>query len=219
MYKITLNDNNYGAFISGVTSFFVDDIESFELKWLNNPKVSKQTKENYLKSKKGILISDYYVTTKDTNIFQRDPNAKVLKSYSFRFEEKEFEVHNFYEYKTVLYCKKAEVKYRKIRFDDNYYLIGCYRLEGVCRFDEFTNDWKECYNWGNQILNIKHQSDLLKNNHVYGSKEIYNNDIVETICWVTVACSKKENDLPNESDLISKEILDNLLIDIVGEGG
>lgn len=29
-------------------------------------------------------------------------------------------------------------------------------------------------------LNIKHQSDLLKNNYVYGSKEIYNNDIVDT---------------------------------------
>ena len=41
-------------------------------------------------------------------------------------------------------------------------------------------------------LNIKHQSDLLKNNYVYGSKEIYNNDIVDTICSVIVACSKKE---------------------------
>lgn len=50
-------------------------------------------------------------------------------------------------------------------------------------------------------LNIKHQSDLLKNNYVYGSKEIYNNDIVDTICQVIVVCSKKK-DLPNESDSI-----------------
>ena len=44
MYKITLFDQNLCSFVSGTTSFFVDEIKEFEKIWLTHSRVSDEQK-------------------------------------------------------------------------------------------------------------------------------------------------------------------------------
>lgn len=51
-------------------------------------------------------------------------------------------------------------------------------------------------------------------------KDIFAEDSVETCCWITVASSKNEGDfLFEEDELLSNEIIDRLMRDVLGEAG
>lgn len=227
MYKITLFDEVSCSFVSGTVSFFVDEIEEFEEGWLKNPLVSNDQKSRYRMSKEGYLVSDYYVTTEDNNIFQQDSAANVLEEADYLLQDRKFRLHNLYECESIMYAKEAWIKFRKIRFKDKYYWVGKYKLSGACIAEELDGKyWTNCHNWGNKILNIVNHSDILRKDFAGKrrtdcSKSIFEKDTVETYCWVPIAISEGgEYDFPfNEEYLLSDEILDRLMRDILGEAG
>ena len=221
MNKITLFDENCGGACSGVSQFFAEPLEEFERSWLHNPKVCDEQKSRYRISKAGYLISDYYTCSKDLNIFQEDDKAQVLLETEFQLEDREFRLKNFYNCAAIIYAREAQLKYRKIKFQDTYYWIGRYKLIGVCREDYLNHGyWMACNNYGNKILNMIQPSCMAGKIKRNCEKEIFCNDCLETCCWVTIRESKDENAYPfHEEYLLSEEIIDSLMCDILGEAG
>lgn len=226
MYKITLWDQNIGGCCSGIVSFFVDEIAEFEDEWLNSKYVSDEKKTRYKMSKAGKLVTDYYSTSEENNIFQQDNNAKVLEEKEYILKDRELWLYNFYGWETIVYAKEVIVKYRKIKFQDTYYWVGKYRLSGVCCQDDLEGKcWTVCCTWGNPIFTELQPSYALRQK-ADGSlehdcrKEIFCDDLVETFCWVTIVHSLKENKYPfDEEFLLSDETLAFLMRDIPGEVG
>ena len=218
MYKITLFDQNLCSFVSGTTSFFVDEIKEFEKIWLTHSRVSDEQKERYQLSKAGELVSDYYVTNDENNIFQKDDDASILEELEFVLNDKEFHLHNFFEYERIVYAKKAIIKYRKIKFKNDYVWIGRYQLFGVCAEDYLEeNSWITCKNWGNPVLVVNTKSgDWIRSQN----KETFAQDYIESYCWIPVLCSHNENEYPfNKEFLLSVKVLEYLMCDILGEAG
>lgn len=228
MIKITLFDENLCSVVSGTVSFFVDDdgLDEFEACWLNHPEIPYDKKDRYERSKAGELVSDDYTTSEKNNIFQCDSEAKILGQETFLLNDTMFKLHNFYDYASIIWAKEAGLIYRKIMYKGQYYLVGQYRLNGVCIEENAGKDyWRYCTNCGNKILKRMQPSEaylrtLTKSRRKKCSREIFVNDSIETCCWIVLGCYDKESDIPFDmKDLLSTQVTDWLMCDIVGEAG
>ncbi len=223
MYKITLFDENCVSFVSGTVSFFTDELEEFERSWLGNPHVSDDKKMRYLRSKNGECVTDYYSDSEELNIVQQDENAVILNEKEFVLDKKEFLLHNAFGCKVVVYAEKAYIKYKIIRFKDEEYLIGRYRLEGVCDVEEDRITDVSCY--GNPVINLVKPSDATALNEKGRyrqdrTKEEFRNDMAETFVWILVYRRYSKKEIPfDDNFLLSDEILAELMTDIPGEAG
>ena len=227
MYKITLYDENCSPICDGTTSFFVDEIDDFERKWFLQANESQV--ERYKRSKAGEIVTDYYSDSPELNIFQEDTAARVLFHRICQMSETIFELLNTYGYPFMIYAENAEIRVRGIEFNKKYYVVGQYKLCGVCKCMTFTDTLTEYFSvhvWGNPICesNVKHKSFWKdtpegRQPHLY-TKEDYKDDTIETYCWVTIAENISEEELRGydvqENDA---EFFSVLMRDIPGEAG
>ena len=96
MYKITLYDQNCSPICDGTVSWYVENLEEFEEKWLPlQSKLGVETIKRDYRSKLGEIVTDYYSDSEELNIVQQ-VDAKVL-------EEKDFYYYN----KSVEYTKRG----------------------------------------------------------------------------------------------------------------
>ena len=89
LYKVTLYDFWCHPLADGTESFFTEDIEDFQERWIKCG-ADKGRVERFLRSKAGELVTDYHETFNDEelNIVQRD-TCPI-------YDEKEFVLGNVY---------------------------------------------------------------------------------------------------------------------------
>lgn len=229
MYKITLYDHNCSPICDGIACFFVEELETFEEHWMNCTRVDEDQKLRFIRSKSGEIVTDYYSDDPELNIVQYDENAEILFENSYLLYDRTYTLYNTYDWETVLYAGEGCFHIRYIKFKDCYYLIGKYKLLGVCTqhhlHENKNSGWTECDVYGNPIFEVEYHwrkrwidgKGLIRNDW---TKKKYLNDRVETYCWVTLACysTRDEFDL-NELEVLSDEMLSDLMRDIPGEAG
>ena len=234
MYKITLYDHNCSPICDGTASFFVDKLEDFEKYWLEHECVDEETKNRFLRSKNGEIVTDYYTDDPKYNIVQIDDNATILFEKEYAYDNKVFTLYNVYHCESKVYAKHAAIKLRYVKFNNQYHLIGTYKLTGVCErerrsdVDESDSGWRRCSVWGNPI-HIVDTTDSVKLNlwidengrrRLDYPKEKFENNTIETYCWVTVGSFSSENDLDKTSlNNLTNDFFAVLMADIPGEAG
>lgn len=228
MYKITLYDYNCNPIYDGVACLFVNELEEFEPLWLARER-DEERKKRYLRSKEGELVTDYYSDNSELNIVQFDENVEILGETKYKFKEKTYTLFNTYRWPSVIYARRTEITLRYIQFKGKYFLIGKYKLVGVCSEDhihgENGNGWCYCSTWGNPIHNKSINDEDFRIDedglHRYDwPKDKFSNDFIETYCWVTIGVfSEKDNFDIDEMDNLSDEMIEILIRDIPGEAG
>lgn len=150
----------------------------------------------------------------------------MIKKVGYELIDSEFELTNFYDCESTIYTSRAFIKYRIIKFAGFYFLVGKYSLLGVCREDEIHPPYyKRLSAFGNQVLKVKHISDQQSIDETgsikkYCEKEMFKNDLMETYFWITVRCSDTIEEISFDKDfLLSKETINDLMCDILGEAG
>ncbi|WP_317855475.1 hypothetical protein [Chakrabartyella piscis] len=223
MYKIMLFDRNGVGFCSGVASFFTEDLESFEKHWLDLED-DEDTKERYLKSKAGEIVTDYYSDDPSLNIVQQDPNCQILAEKKFVYHQKEWMLYNSYNCGSQYYADEVEIDLRHIKHQEQNFLIGKYKLTGVYTKDFFAADaYTVCNIWGNPVLiqtTSEETRDACRGRNIVMDKAVFRNEKIETYCWVTVGIydSPEEMNLAELTD-IPDELMERLMFDIPGEAG
>lgn len=227
MYKITLYDKNCNPICDSVACFFTEDIDEFERKWV--PLAGEKQVERFQRSKAGEMVSDYYDNYPEHNIVQVDKREEVLYEEKLHFSESTFTLYNTYWCETKMYVRDAYIRYRGIRFNEKYYLIGDYHLCGVCRErykDEATEFYETIIQWGNPICDVcvenkeRWSEEGGDRRVIIYPKEAYDKDEVKTFCWVCVEEDVTEGELLKlRQKLTTEEMLAKLMRDIPGEAG
>lgn len=225
MYKITLYDENCCPIFDGLAQFFVDRLEEFEIHWMEKSFVDEEKKMRFQRSKNGENVTDYYVDHPEYNIVQRDDGACVYWEKRFFYENQNFVTYNAYHCAMEIYAAYAEIAVRFIRFKTKYFLIGKYKLQGVCEkekiWEEKGTGWNTCSVWGNPIHLIKRKKEESwtdkdgRKRYDY-PKEHFAEDVMETYCWITLGEYEEELE---EIEELSDEMIARLLRDIPGEAG
>ena len=228
MFKITLLDFNCSPISDGTVSFFVEKLENFEEKWLVQEEIEEDEErvERYFRSKAGEMVTDYYSNNPELNIVQEDAQAQVLWEKEYLLEDRTYAVVNAYWCESKIYAKEAHIILRKLFFKGKEYLIGKYRLVGVCSACGAKEEgavWERCRAYGNPILLKKYVVQdryVTKDREVhYWNKEHFAEDELETYVWIALeGASLEELDIENAEGLTDK-ILEVLLADIPGEAG
>ncbi len=226
MYKITLYDNNCSPICDGVACFFTEDLEAFEQNW--QPHADEEQWTRYLQSKAGEIVTDYYSDNPELNIVQEDKDAEILFEKEIVFRNKMFTLLNAYNWEDEIYAEETHIVFRGIRFKEICYLIGKYKMKGVCR-KAFLSNNKEEYKtvtvWGNPVVKCNLQEKPVwyqtENGRAFYAyrKEDFKEDIIKTYCWVTVGTFSEEELTNDTLDLTSDEMIIRLLADIPGEAG
>jgi len=227
MYKITLFDCDLVSWCSGVERYFTDSLEEFEKHWMLLAD-DEEEKNRFLRSKQGEIVTDYYSDSPDLNIVQMDEKAQILKERQLDFENWKFKLANAYEWESQYFVKKAIFDIRYIKFQDEYYCVGKYRLEGVCRkHEDYENRWSECYCFGNPVLLKTCKKQERERWQVPGKdfyrsdfeREEFAEDIMEAYCWIVIRRIEADKLAKVMEEEITEELLTRLMRDIPGEGG
>lgn len=224
MYKITLYDNNCVPICSDTTMFFTDDLEEFERNWCH--RAEKEQLKRYMRSKAGEIVTDSYSVNPKENIFQEDKEADIFFEKEIVIKGRLFTLLNAYCCPVEVYAEETTIVFRGVRFLDEDFLIGKYKMNGVCQKMFSDMEAFERVNiWGNPIINSKRQEKVTWKEKD-GEREItiysvddFKDDYLETYCFVTVGIFSKEEILSGDIDLESDEILTRLFMDIPGEAG
>ncbi len=150
MYKITLFDETTDSFVSGTATFFTDDLALFEKHCILEK--TTDTQERYFRSKNGECVTDYYSDAPELNMVQFDADCELLASKSFAYQEKHITLLNFYGFKTELFASDVLITLAHIKHNGTYFLIGKYKLLGVCTKSRLDNTlYNKCTAYGNPI--------------------------------------------------------------------
>lgn len=225
MYKITLYDNNCCPIADGVTYFFTDNLDEFEQNW--RPSAYEEQWKRYERSKAGEVVTDYYSDSPELNIVQEDKNAEILFEKEIVIHDKLFTLLNAYRWESEIYAEETRIVFRGIKFKEKCYLIGSYKMKGVCEKDFFSKEERYRYIevYGNPVINCNVQEKPLwyeteEGREFYAyQKEDFQEDTLETYCFVTVGEYSEEELLNGSIDLESDETFVYLMRDIPGEAG
>lgn len=226
MYKITLYDENCSPICDGVTYFFTEDLDDFEKNW--RPRVREEKWERYERSKAGEIVTDYYGNDPAQNIVQEDKCAELLFEKEVVFHNKLFILLNAYGWESEVYAAETSIVFRGIKFNGDCFLIGKYKMAGVCERDMFSEDEEAFASvgiWGNPVINCRLQEKEMVQFTKEGrvrityTKADFKDDSLETYCWVTIGKYSEEELTSGTINLESDEMMVYLFRDIPGEAG
>lgn len=227
MYKITLYDHNSGGIADWTVCFFTDDIEDFQARWFHSRWVSEETKERFLRSKAGEMVTDYWIDSPDLNIVQQD-EAVVFAEKKVVLSDVTFGNYISHMYGSEFYVKQWDIHFKWIKFKKEYFRIASYKAEGVCRFDHiFVKRWESIFCYGNPVLENTVVYDPKYSGRVDESLwdnptvDDFKDNHVETICFLTNAVFKTKRKM--EKDIadfkVTGEVMDRLFDDVAGQDG
>lgn len=184
MYKITLYDYCCAPFCDGTFSFFVDDLEAFERRWLPITKRREPERaERYLRSKKGEIVTDYYSDDPLLNILQEDKYAEVLEEKVFCERDLDIELFNAYRWSSEYHFDRLTYALRRIRFGGEELIAARYGIKGVCT-EGFCGRTRARV-WGNPICAAKYQSPAHRDPDGEGlTAEVFSEDRIVCFVWL-----------------------------------
>ena len=224
MYKITLFDHNRPTCTSGVVKYYTQDIEDFTEKWLKLVR-NDYSKDRFLRSKNGEIVTDYYSNDPELNIVQKDDSCVIYHDKSIEINDRWITLYNGYNWPSNHHFAELKINIQYIKYDENFLKIATYTAEGVCTEDhigvevaKFGVDVAKYYNtqcYGNPVL-INDESGFHRSSNT--------NEFSNTIEFIAYLCINKFNNLDElnndyKNKGISEEELQILLSDIVGEAG
>ena len=216
MYKITLYDQNCCPISDGVVSFFTEDIEDFQKRWLET---DNDTKDRFLRSKNGEIVTDYYSDAPELDIVQQDIGA-VYGEKEVILENVTFEAFNAYNCPEKYHVDRWKIHFKWIRFKDEYYRIASYNAEGVCQYDDILKRWDSTTCYGNPVLEnfIAYEPE---NRDDRPGTEAYAENCISTICFLTNWVFENEQSLKGDIDnfAVTDKVMDVLFRDVIGEAG
>ena len=230
MYKIELYDECCSPIADGTESYFVDDIDDFEEKWI--PLVKERNPEKvdrYFKSKGGEIISDYWCDSEELNIYQEDNGARIIDEQDFEEVDFDITLTNVYDWPSNYHIQKLSYNIRKIVFKNKYYLVAKYHIKGIYRYDEYCDRWSDTiYHlvqadyFGNPIciLNMAKLYGFDKRRpeeemSVSNKPDNFLNDAIDCFVWLPIAYCDENTQIHR----LSENELAIMLRDIPGEGG
>lgn len=154
-WKITLYNQNLSPIADGTTCFFTDDIEAFQKRWfllLGNDANALQRKNNFLRSKTGEIVTEWYDDNPRYNIVQID-RAVSYKRKTVVLENITFKATNFWQWKSEFRIGRWEIDFRWISFRGEYYRIASFHADWVCRKRKHSGlQWDNITCYGNPVL-------------------------------------------------------------------
>lgn len=220
MYKITLFDDTCPSFVSGVASFYVDNIVPFKDLWFELEN-DKNRKERFLKSLHGEMVTDHYSDSPELNIVQEDKDAQILRTEKISYKNQKFTLFNGYDWPSDILVYDAEFSIRHICFHGQYVIVGKYKLSGVADIDKRTGGYKRRCVYGNRILKAQYRSfvDFDKGVPLYDMNDMANfkDDIIESICYIPIKYFDTYKEMQNYG--LSRDDIVMLMCDIPGESG
>lgn len=129
-----------------------EDLNHFEQHW--RPHASENQLKRYNQSKAGKIVADYYGNDPELNIVQIDSDVKIFFEKEVVFHNKMFTLLNAYAWESKIYAAKTTIIFRGIRFLGKYFLIGKYKMEGVCEKSFFSAEdkFQTIHVWGNPVV-------------------------------------------------------------------
>lgn len=225
LYKITLMDENIPAFCSAGAEFFTENIEEFEQEWM--PHIDDDKKERYCRSKAGEQITDTYGSDPENVIFQKDENAKLQRKVIYTENDCHYKLVNAYGWPSDIYADRSRIEVASVKFKGSYYLIGKYRLEGVCQEYRFVGDdipekYEQIMLWGNPVFRTELYSreDICETNlprNIRFPRSEFARDVVETYCWICL--DRAERPFLKKDMRLTRKFVARLMRDIPGEAG
>ena len=158
MYKITLYDECCSPVCDGTAGFFTENLEEFERYW--RPHADEEQFKRYERSKAGEIVTDYYGDDSELNIVQEDKNTEILFEKEISYKDKQFTLLNAYLWGTDVYAAETQIVFRGIKFKEQYFLIGRYKMNGVCQkkfLSTSDSGYESITVWGNPVINCKVQ--------------------------------------------------------------
>ena len=218
MYKITLYDCNCCPVSDGTVSFFADDIEDFQKKWLALEN-DNDRKERFLRSKAGKIVTDYYSDSPELNIVQFD-NDMIYGEKEIVLENAVFDAFNAYGCSEKYHVARWNICFKWIRFKNEYFRIASYKAEGVCEYDQILKRWDSASCYGNPVLKnvIEYEPENINDSPELSA---FSENCIETICFLTNKIFKNEQDMQKDIShfKITEDVMDRLFSDVIGEAG
>lgn len=227
MYKLTIIDYNNPAFVTLPAYFFIEDgeLDRFGEFWLSHPGVDNSYKDDFraargdISHKASIHGSPYHPLEYD--------EAEVLEERSFVLEDREFSLLNACNWESEYYAGKANLDFRLVKFKGEYYILGKYKLIGICGLDHLRQGYyRQIMAYGNPVLrrelkSISEWEEMEGRPKFYRTKEDFAEDVLETACWITLKKGDAKTDLYpfDEETLLAEKTIRCLMQDIPGEGG
>lgn len=226
MYKITLFDQNGAACFSGTASFFTDDIEDFQSRWLRLGNIDEARKDRFLRSKAGEMVTDYYSDDPELNIVQYD-DCTVYAEKNIVLEDVTFKAYNAYMWPEQYHVDRWEICFKWICFKGEYCRIASYKAQGVCMFSDYLDCWTHVNCYGNPVIeNIITYSIYPKLEETIDGRlctkiEDFRENHLETICFLENGYFKSEQEMQEDMQgfEVTDEIMDILFGDVIGEAG
>ena len=228
MYKLMWYDRNCNPIADGLASFFVEDIGEFAKEWDSFPekdltfcvrKDMDELKGKLQRACSGEHFTDWhdpYELRPELEFLQEDKGTKILEEKTWTMEGQTLETWNAYCCSTKIMVRKAIFTLQSIQFKGIYYLTAQYKLLGVATesWHEPGDDkrlWERCTYYGNPVLKCEYHG-VEKSSSLNDFKE----DVLQTICFVTLSESEEMVGMPEELD---EDLIGQILADIPGEGG
>ena len=230
MYQIILGDINCPACTSGVVRYFTDDINEFKEEWMKIEN-DTATKERFLRSLNGEIVTDYYSDDPELNIVQKK-QVEILGEKTFFTAVDRVSIYNSYGYDSQFRIRRLIVKRKYINCDGEYLRIERYVLDGIAKYleNKYDHDKSEgCeHNHGKNIYEspsfygnpiIKHTNK--PENWMHSTNFDLFEDKMRSICYLVTECFDNEDELLEDlkKDRLTDKDLEILLIDLVGEAG
>lgn len=225
MYKITLYNLNCSPVCDGTVNFFTEDIEDFQERWFKK-NISDDKKDAFLRSKAGEIVTDWYSDSPEYNIVQYDEDAVVYGEKTVNLEDVTFDVHNAYGCTEKYHVNHWTIHFKWIRFGKEYFRIASYKADGVCMYYDWIDRWEDVTCWGNEIIDNKVIFEPVypireKDKWPNPGFDDFEENCLETICYITNRYLKNEQDLKEDMDRfeVTDEVMDWLFRDVIGEAG
>ena len=227
MYKITLYDYNCSPICDGVVSFFAQDIDDFQARWLASGRVDEARKERFLRSKAGELVTDWYDSEDPALNIVRQGEAAVYGQKTVVLDDVTFESFNAYRCSSTFHVNRWTIHFKWIAFQGEYHRIASFQADGVCQEGLFVDRLEDVECYGNPVLEntVKYAPQYnrrvdpsLWDNPGFGD---FAENKIQTICWLVNGTFADLEALKEDLAAfeVTPEIMDWLFADVVGEAG
>lgn len=210
MYCLHLLNKNDPPYATSTKEYFFDDLETFQKKSgvIQSWTIQKKLDLNAIRWNCPVLLED--------------SKARVIEEKACTMEDRDIIIYNRYQFPCFYHVYHMDIILRKIQFQNQYYKVGSFSIEGMYDMDLFDNQHPitKVKVWGNPMVHVFYTPRDL----TYPKEkemEYCKKDRFSSIAFGCLAYYESQKEMLDDSleAELSKETLCRLLEDIPGEAG